>query len=690
MSRFWWLVRRELIAYFLSPAAYVVLALFLMLSGFFFSTWVIPSRQADLRPVLSQMALLFLFLAPALTARLWAEERKQGTDELLLTAPISAAPVVMAKYVAVLLLFLLYLAVTFVYPVILEIWSQADWGATLTGYLGLILLGGTALAAGLFASSLTDSQMVAGLLSFVILLAFWMLAWAGGALPARWAPVLQLLSLTGHYGDFAKGVLDSRHVVYFLSLTGGFLFLSVQRLEGARRKARLATLAVFAALVLVNLAAARFPWRLDTTMTRRFSLSPQTLQVLQSLPGPVHAVGFFTAREAALQAYMEDLLQEYRYHSGGLLTWEMADPAVNPSLAGQYGVSRSGVTVLTYQDRQEQVDEWDMLGEFDPFTGQPRLYGEQALTNALLRLTASRTPRVYFVEGHGEPALKEWPDQLRAEGYQQHPLSLPTLPEVPKDADAVVMAGPVRDLSPREVEVLERYLQRGGRMAVLLDPGRRLPVLEEWLRQWGVTVRNDVVVDPARHYLYDATSAVPVYQGHAITQKLDEARVAMVIPSARSLEVDEQREGYRYEPLLTTSTEAWGETRWGEGAPVKDGNDTKGPLTLAVAVTRTQTATETDGSQQAPPEARLLVVGSSGLVTDDGLTFQGNLDFAMAGVAWLTDREEGITIRPRGPDTPPIFLTTAQAAAILAGTTVGIPLLFLAAGGWVWYRRRYL
>lgn len=234
MRRTWWLIRRELNAYFLSPAAYVVLALFLLLSGFFFSTWVIPSRQADLRPVLSNMALALLFLAPALTARLWAEERKQGTDEFLLTAPVSTTQVVLAKYLAALFLFLLYLATTLVYPIILEVWGQPDWGATLTGYLGLLLLGGTALAAGLFASSLTDSQMVAALLSFAILLCFWLLAWAGDALPARWTPVLQSLSLTGHYGDFAKGVLDSTHLVYFLSVIGGFLFLTAQRLESTR------------------------------------------------------------------------------------------------------------------------------------------------------------------------------------------------------------------------------------------------------------------------------------------------------------------------------------------------------------------------------------------------------------------------------------------------------------------------
>jgi len=359
----------------------------------------------------------------------------------------------------------------------------------------------------------------------------------------------------------------------------------------------------------------------------------------------------------------------------------MVDPSANPSLAAQYGITRTAVTVLTYQGKQEQVDEWDMLGEYDPFTGQPRLNGEQALTSALVRLTTAHTPRVYFLEGHGEVELWEWPRLLRAEGYQQEPLSLATLPAVPEDAGALVIAGPSRDLTAAEVEMLEAYLEKGGRVAVFLAPGRRLPVLEGWLETWGVTVQDDLVVDPARHYLYDATAAVPVYQRHAITSKLEEFRSAMVLPGARSLAVAEEKEGYRYEPLLTTSAEAWGETRWGQGEPQRDAQDNAGPLTLAVAVTRTL-ADQT--------EARLLVAGSVSFAADDALALQGNLDFAMAGLGWLTDRPEGIAIRAHGPDTPPLFFTTRQAAAILAATTLVMPLLFLTAGGWIWYRRRHL
>jgi ABC-2 type transport system permease protein len=234
MQKTWSLTRRELGAYFLSPTAWVVLAIFLLISGWFFSTITLSSRYADMRPILGNMAVLFIFLAPALTSPLWSEELKQGTDELLMTAPVATAQVVIAKYLACLLLFVSYMAVTIAYPVILEIWGSPDWNAVLTGYLGLFLMGSACLAVGFYASSLTDSQMVAAMLAFAMLLGFWVIAWAGDSLPAAWWPVLEYASLTRHYDDFAKGVIDTKHVVYFLTLIGAFLFLTTRRLESAR------------------------------------------------------------------------------------------------------------------------------------------------------------------------------------------------------------------------------------------------------------------------------------------------------------------------------------------------------------------------------------------------------------------------------------------------------------------------
>lgn len=226
--------RRELGAYFLSPVAWVVLAVYLVLAGYFFSVYMVLAREADMRGVLSNMALLFLFMAPALTSRLWAEEARAGTDELLLTSPAGTARVVLGKYFAVLAVFGLFLLFTGLFPVLMARYGPLDWRATLTGYLGLLLLGAAALAAGLFASSLSDSQVVSAVLAFGLLLGFWVAGWIGEELPGAAGRTLAYVALVPHYEDFARGVVASQDVVYFLSLASGFLFLAVRRLESAR------------------------------------------------------------------------------------------------------------------------------------------------------------------------------------------------------------------------------------------------------------------------------------------------------------------------------------------------------------------------------------------------------------------------------------------------------------------------
>lgn len=236
MRQAWAVCKRELGAYFHTPAAYVVLAVFLALSGTLFAAFVLLAPAADLGPVLGNMAVIFLFLAPALTARLWAEEQRSGTDELLLTAPMSVSHLVLGKYAAALGLLGACLALTWPFPALLDLYGDLDWSATLAGYLGLALLGAAALAAGLFASSLTDSQVVAGVLGFGILLLFWLAGWVGDHVPGLTGRVLQYLALTQHYPDFGQGVVDLGHVTYFVTLAGSFLFLTMQRLAAARNR----------------------------------------------------------------------------------------------------------------------------------------------------------------------------------------------------------------------------------------------------------------------------------------------------------------------------------------------------------------------------------------------------------------------------------------------------------------------
>jgi len=231
MAGIWHIFRRELRSYLYSPLAYVVLAVFLAIGGYTFSVILLATRLADLQGYFGNMGLVLVFLIPVLTMRLWAEEEQRGTAEFLLTAPVKLGHVLLGKYLAAAVIFLLGLALTLVYPLILARFGQPDWGLVASGYLGFLLLGLAYLAVGLFGSALTGSQMVAGLIGFGLLLGFWIVGWLAQAMGGKAGRVAQYLTAVGHYEDFLKGVIDTGHLVYFASFILVFLFLAGECLK---------------------------------------------------------------------------------------------------------------------------------------------------------------------------------------------------------------------------------------------------------------------------------------------------------------------------------------------------------------------------------------------------------------------------------------------------------------------------
>ena len=234
MKSVWTICRKELAIYAVTPVAYVLVAVYLFLAGLFFWLGLSLSGEASLRAMTGNLAVAQLFVLPMLTMRSFAEERRQGTLELLLTCPISPGAVVIGKWLAALILCGALLAVTGVFPVLLSTYGAPDWGVVATGYLSLALVAAAFTAAGLFASSLTDDQVAAGLLGIVMLLPLWLVGRAAVLLPADWAGRLAPLGLGNHLRSFDRGVLDTADLTYFACLVAGFLFLTFRSLESRR------------------------------------------------------------------------------------------------------------------------------------------------------------------------------------------------------------------------------------------------------------------------------------------------------------------------------------------------------------------------------------------------------------------------------------------------------------------------
>ena len=226
---------KETRSYFSTPTAYVVGAMFLMLTGIFFVFDVIrPFAEASVRGFIENARFLTLFLAPLLTMRLLAEEEKMGTLELLLTAPVRDWEVVMGKYIASFLFLMATLAPTLYYVVLLYWFGEPDTGPVASAYLGLVLHGSAALAVGLMASSLSSNQIVAAVVGIAGLLALSSIGAVATLVSGTGQEVLEGMSLAFHFRDFARGIVDTGHIVYYVSLVAVFLFLTVRSLETRR------------------------------------------------------------------------------------------------------------------------------------------------------------------------------------------------------------------------------------------------------------------------------------------------------------------------------------------------------------------------------------------------------------------------------------------------------------------------
>jgi gliding motility-associated transport system permease protein len=249
----WPIFKKEMRLYFTSPIAYVVFAIFLLIGGYFFYSifafFTLASMQSAmnpqmardlnttdsvLRPLFSNLTVILLLLMPMITMRLFAEERRSGTIELLLTFPVRDGAVLIGKYLAALALYGLMLVGTLLYPAMLAWFSRIDSGPLLTGYLGLLLLGAAFLAVGLFASSLTENQIVASIVTFGVLLLFWVVGWSADFVGGAWGRLLSHLSLIEHFDSFAKGLLDTKDIIYYLDFTVLALFLTFRSLEARR------------------------------------------------------------------------------------------------------------------------------------------------------------------------------------------------------------------------------------------------------------------------------------------------------------------------------------------------------------------------------------------------------------------------------------------------------------------------
>ncbi|MGD8794095.1 MAG: Gldg family protein, partial [Anaerolineae bacterium] len=362
MKQVWAVTRKELSAYFGSPLALIFLGAFLAVTlfSFFWVEGFFARNIADVRPMFRWMPVLLLFLVAALTMRQWSEEQRAGTLEILLTLPVRRSTLVLGKFLAVMILVALALALTLFLPITVSLLGPLDWGPVVGGYLAALLLAAAYAAMGLFVSSRTDNQIVSLILTALLGGIFYLLGTNAltGLVGDTLGRILRAIGTGSRFESIERGVIDLRDLLYYLTLTGIFLTLNVVALDtkrwsrgsrtaGYRRQVLLTTILIVANLILVNTWL--FPLgglRADLTADNEYSLSPVTKDLIRNLQEPLLIRGYISERThpllAPLVPTIRDMLREYEIASGGQIEAEVVDPREDEELEAEanqvYGI----------------------------------------------------------------------------------------------------------------------------------------------------------------------------------------------------------------------------------------------------------------------------------------------------------------------------------------------------------------
>lgn len=450
-------------------------------------------------------------------------------------------------------------------------------------------------------------------------------------------------------------------------------------------------------LIAINYLGTRQNKRWDFTANQVYSLSDQTVKLLKDLKEPVKITVF---ERNDRQDVHKTRLEEYKYQSSKLTT-EFVDPDREPTKATNAKVDSLPTILVEYHGRTERATS----------------SSEQDLTNALIKAVTGQARKVYFTQGHGEKdiassernGLSSAADAMKQDNFGVESLVLLQKKTVPDDATVLVIAGPTTDFFPPEIEALNSYAAKGGKILVMLDPlikGPAQPLLTQFLADWGIRAGNDVVLDASgMGQILGTDASVPVaasYPTHPITQGF---RVLTAYPMSRSMTpIEGGSNSHTAQPLVNTSPQSWSEADLASLSSGKgqvefnaDKGDKQGPITLAAAVSAPATVTPPAASGNATPsspdsdrkpETRVVAVGDSDFASNMAIGISGNRDFFMNSLNWLSQQENLIAVRPRQPEDRRLTLTADQQNRVMILSLFIIPGIVFASGIYTWWRRR--
>jgi ABC-type uncharacterized transport system involved in gliding motility auxiliary subunit len=440
-------------------------------------------------------------------------------------------------------------------------------------------------------------------------------------------------------------------------------------------------------LAFVNYLGAQHAKRVDTTTEKIYSLSDQSASVAQQVKQDLKVKAFYPGGE---YAPAKDLLDLFKAKNNKI-SYEFIDPDKQPQIAQQYSVSQYGdfSNPMTGESVRYGTLILEMGGKTERIEKQSEPVREEDVTNALMKIVKGEKKTVYFIQGHGEKSIDDSEktgfssakNGLEKENYVLKTLNLVQENKVPDDASALVMLGPTSEPFPNELELIDGYLNKGGSVAILLDPPPAAS-LNDFMKKWSIDVGNNFVVDASGvGRLFGAGPSIPLvtnYSNHKIT---DRFKVMTFFPLVRSVTPAKPPvAAITAETLFSSNERSWGETDMKSNqASFDEKTDLKGPVSLAVA------ATKDLGENK---KARLVVFGDSDFASNQGFGLQGNGNLFLNTISYLAQDENFISIRPKNPEDRRLTMTEAQGRLVSFVMLLFLPVAVIISGVSVWMKRR--
>lgn len=701
--------KRELKSVFHSMIGWIFIAAVMFFISLYFSIYNLGQGYPYVSIVLSSIVFVMILAVPVLTMRIMTEDKRMSTDRLLYTAPVKSISVILGKYFAMLTVFAIPIAYACILPIFLGLFGKVPYTETYISILGFFLFGAACIAIGLFVSSLTENQIVAAVLGFVFLFIGYMMSGITGFMSQDGNLLTKILDCYSFYERIQTvfdGVLDIPSFIYFITLSVVFLFFTYEVLQKKRfsvatgRISRSAFSAglivvVIAVAVLANFGVSKLPEnikQIDTTDEGLYGITDTTAEYLSKLDQDINI--YVLSSEDGADSIVKRMLEKYKASSKHINV-EYKDPSLYPEFSAKYGESVRYGSVIVESDKRFKVvsdtDLYEMDMDYQTYQQIVTGYdGEGRITSAIAYVLSDDMPKLYQICGHSELALSgEIQTSIEKQNIELASLNLMDVETIPEDAAGIAIIAPVSDISEDDAGKIRNYLENGGKAIVITSyTDQGTPNLLNIFKDYGLTLTDGIVVDPAVNYYYQSPYLLlPDVLSTIVTSDIYSQKRYVLLPYAQGIRVDEEAaEGENDDltvyQILKTSEEAYCKTNLEDSENwEKEDGDEEGPFAVGVWVVKNKTEEE---------NTEFLWVTSENILSENAnaLVSGSNYELLTNMVARMKGDEINISIPVKNYMAESFTVPRLVFFLGFAVSVVILPLALIATGLILWLQRR--